>query len=78
MMARNFRAGVLGVAHAVADQPSHVLVLKPVKHLRPSRRVRTNLAIRSLARCWDTDGAGLPTRSASSLIQNSPRCACRR
>ena len=34
-MARNLGAGMLGVVHAVADQPSHMLILKSVEHLRP-------------------------------------------
>lgn len=37
----------------------------------PSRRVRTNRAIRSFARCCDTDGAGLPMWVARSLTDIS-------
>ncbi|SHW37623.1 Uncharacterised protein [Mycobacteroides abscessus subsp. abscessus] len=28
--------------------------------------------MRNFAKCWDTDGAGLPTESASSLTESSP------
>ena len=54
--------GVLGVVHRVDDELADVVVLEPVEHCVPSRRVRTSRAIRSFARCCDTDGAGLPTR----------------
>ncbi|SKT52285.1 Uncharacterised protein [Mycobacteroides abscessus subsp. abscessus] len=28
--------------------------------------------MRNFAKCWDTDAAGLPTKSASSLTESSP------
>lgn len=62
---------MLGVENGVDDELAHVLVLQTVKIVVPSRRVRTSRAIRSFARCWETDGAGLPTCSASSLTDIS-------
>ena len=44
----------------------------------PSRRVRTSRAIRSLAKCWDTDGAGLSTWSAKSPTDISARTSAHR
>jgi hypothetical protein len=62
---------VLGVVHGVGDELADMVILEAVEHLVPSRRVRTSRAILSLAKCWDTDGAGLPTRPARSLTANS-------
>jgi hypothetical protein len=52
---------VFGVVHRVGDELADVIVLQPENTWVPSRLVRTNRAIRSFARCCDTDGPGLPT-----------------
>ena len=65
--------GVFGVEHRVDDKSVYVLVFQAVED-RGARRggCVTSRAIRSFARCCDTDGAGLSMRSANSLTESSP------
>jgi hypothetical protein len=72
VMPGHARAGVFGVEHCVGDQFCPMWSLSRLyKIVVPSRRVRTSRAIRSFAKCWDTDGAGLPTWAARSLTDIS-------
>ena len=72
MMRGHPGSGVFGVVHRVNDQLAHVLVLQAVEDRGAHPAGRTSRAIRSLARCCDTDGAGFATFSANSLTDNSP------
>lgn len=59
-------AGVFGVVHGIDDEVANVFVLQFVEDLGAVPAVRTSRAIRSLARCWDTDGPGFPIAVARS------------
>ncbi len=69
-MAGDAGAGVLGVEDRIDHQLPHVLVFQAVENRRlvPAG---TSRAIRSFARCWETEGAGLWMCSASSFTDIS-------